>query len=118
MVDCWAVEVAEHGSRGWRSVVVWVACEDEVPLAVELVDFWCPQVCAVICAWRRVEDKLLLCIAPVGQRGTPEHSDVGRCGECHKVLSIVLDHEWVRDASLQNGICVGVVAHGDLSKGK
>lgn len=65
VVDGWTGKVAEHIGFRWRRVIIWVGCEDHVPLSSNIMNFGCPQIGRVVRSGRRVEEELGLGIVPV-----------------------------------------------------
>ena len=54
MVDGGAVEGTVHVDFGRWVVGVWIGCEDDVPFRVDVVQFWCPEIGAVVESGLRV----------------------------------------------------------------
>lgn len=83
-----AVEIAVHVDLGRRAVVVGIGGEDDVPIAVQLMQFGSPQISGVIGGFWRLEKQFGLGIVPVGQDGTAQQGDVDRVG-VHEVFGAI-----------------------------
>jgi hypothetical protein len=65
VVDGWTRKIAEHIGFRWRRVIIWVGCEDHVPLSSNIMKLGCPQISRIVRSGRRVEKELELGIVPV-----------------------------------------------------
>jgi hypothetical protein len=75
MVDCRTGEVAIHVLLWGRLIGIDVCCEDNVPQATDLMEFWCPEIVAVRSVLGWCERELDVGVVPVtrhchGQQGS------------------------------------------------
>lgn len=110
MIYSWTVELAEHVDLGRRAVVVGIGSENDIPIAVEVVQLGSPEIGRVVGALWRLVQQLPLGIVPVGQDGTAQKRDIrgGRVREV--VVVIVAEHPRVGADGVQNGVGEGGAA--------